>query len=526
MSEMDVGLSELPDGWVCTTLGEIIEPSKERANPQEIEDVPYISLEHIEKDTGNLLGCGCSSEVKSTKTKFKRGDLLYGKLRPYLNKVYLSDFEGICSTDILVFPKNDLHSNEFLLYRLLCPDFVNYASHNVSGVNLPRVNFQTLAQFKIPLPPLPEQHRIVAKIEELFTKLDAGIDALHKVGAQLKRYRQTVLKAAFEGKLTEAWRAEYQDEIEPASVLLARVLKERRERWEAEQLELMKAKGKIPKDDKWKTKYKEPAAPDTSGFIELATGWTWVKLEQVTHLVTKGSSPRWQGFDYVDDGITFLRSQNVGWGMLDLSNVAYLPETFNEKEKKSILKEGDVLLNLVGASIGRVAIASDELEGANMNQAVALIRLVKDGLDNRFLMNYLISPNAQSTIHGKKVDVARANLSLTDVSEFATPLPSPHEQQAIVSEIERRLSVADEVEKTVTTELKRAEQLRQSILRKAFSGKLVPQDPNDEPASLLLERIRAENRSAFQHTTQTNGIYQSNSPYIRGKKIWSKYRKR
>ena len=223
MSKSEAGLSELPDGWGWTTLGEIIEPSKERANPHEIEHVPYISLEHIEKDTGKLIRCGCSSEVKSTKTKFKRGDLLYGKLRPYLNKVYLSDFEGICSTDILVFSKKEFYSNVFLFYRLLCPDFVNYASHNVSGVNLPRVNFQTLSQFKLLLPPLPEQHRIAAKIEELFTKLDAGIDALHKVGAQLKRYRQSVLKAAFEGKLTETWRAEHQDEIEPASTLLERV---------------------------------------------------------------------------------------------------------------------------------------------------------------------------------------------------------------------------------------------------------------------------------------------------------------
>ena len=97
----------------------------------------------------------------------------------------------------------------------------------------------------------------------------------------------------------------------------------------------------------------------------------------------------------------------------------------------------------------------------------------------------------------KKVDVARANLSLTDVSEFAVPLPPLSEQQAIVSEAESRLSVADEVEKTVTAELKRAEQLRQSILKKAFSGKLVPQDPNDEPANVLLERIKAEKP---QHT--------------------------
>ena len=156
------------------------------------------------------------------------------------------------------------------------------------------------------------------------------------------------------------------------------------------------------------------------------------------------------------------------------------------------------MLNLVGASIGRAAIASDELEEANMNQAVALIRLVKNGLHNNFLMNYLISPDAQSIIHGKKVDVARANLSLTDVSEFAAPLPPFSEQQAIVSEVESRLSVAAEVEKTITVELKRAEQLRQSILKKAFSGRLVSQDPNDEPASVLLERIKAEKAQHIQ----------------------------
>ena len=360
------------------------------------------------------------------------------------------------------------------------------------------VNATKLKKIILPIAPLPEQHRIVSKIEELSTKLDAGINELHKAQSQLKRYRQSVLKAAFEGKLTEAWRAEHQEEIEPASILLERILKERREKWETGQLEQMKAKGKIPKEDKWKAKYKEPIVPDMNELPELPEGWKWTKLGHVTDLITKGSSPRWQGFNYVDKGILFLRSQNVGWGGLNLSNIAYLPETFNKKERKSILETGDVLLNLVGASIGRAAIASDELEGANMNQAVALIRLVKDGLDNKFLMNYLISPDAQSTIHGKKVDVARANLSLTDVSEFAAPLPPLPEQQAIVTEVESRLSVADEVERIITVELKRAEQLRQSILKKAFSGELVPQDLNDEPASVLLERIKVQKEIVLQ----------------------------
>ena len=479
MSETDVGLSELPDGWMWLTVGSAI--TKVHLTGKKLKQKNYERAGKLPVIDQGLSFIGGYTNDEELKVECQLPVVIFGDHTKVFKYV---DFDFVAGADgIKVIRPQEMYYPKLFYYFAQATSLPEkgYARH-----------FQFLEKAQIPLPPLPEQHRIVAKIEERFTKLDAGIDALHKVQAQLKRYRQSVLKAAFEGKLTEAWRAEHQDEIKPASVLLERVLKERRRKWAAEQLEQMKAKGKEPKDEKWKAKYKEPAAPDTNGLIELPTGWKWVKLEQVTYLVTKGSSPRWQGFHYVDDGIAFLRSQNVGWGMLDLSNIAYLPETFNEKEKKSILREGDVLLNIVGASIGRVAIASDELEGANMNQAVSLIRLVKDGLDNRLLMNYLISPDAQSTIHGKKVDVARANLSLTDVSEFATPLPPLLEQQAIVSEVERCLSVADEVEKTVTTELKRAEQLRQSILKQAFSGGLVPQDPNDEPASVLLERIREE----------------------------------
>ena len=436
---------DFPKGWRWTTLGEIIEPSKERANPQGIEEIPYISLEHIEKDTGKLLGCGCSSEVKSTKTKFKRGDLLYGKLRPYLNKVYLSDFEGICSTDILVFPKNDLHSNAFLFYRLLCPDFVNYASHNVSGVNLPRVNFQTLAQFKIPFPPLPEQQRIVAKIEELFTKLDAGIDALHKVQAQLKRYRQSVLKAAFDGKLTEAWRAEHQDEIEPVS-------------------------------------------PDAS---DLPDGWVWTNLEDVSEL-----NPRIDKQSIDDDlEITFLPMKCVEelTGKIDLSET----KQFSEVKRKSYtpFRDGDILFAKVTPCMenGKIAIAHDLKNGIGFGSTeFHVVRSLEEQSTQFFFFYFIQQKFRQDAKRAMTSAVGLLRVPTDYMRKVLIPLPALAEQQAIVSEVGRRLSVADEVEKTVAAELKRAEQLRQSILKQAFSGGLVPQDSNDEPASVLLERIREE----------------------------------
>jgi type I restriction enzyme S subunit len=214
------------------------------------------------------------------------------------------------------------------------------------------------------------------------------------------------------------------------------------------------------------------------------------KIGEVADLVTKGSSPNWQGFTYTDSGVVFVRSQNVGWGNLDLSDVAHLPPAFNEKERKSVLRTGDVLLNIVGASIGRAAVATPEIEGGNVNQAVAVIRLNQERMLPKYLMLNLLSPGTQAAIHAEKVDVARANVSLSDIKEFSVLFPSLAEQGTMVAEVERRLSVIDELETTVEANLKRADRLRQSVLSRAFEGKLVPQSSSDEPASLLLTRTR------------------------------------
>jgi len=194
-------LPELPEGWMWARIGDIMEPSDEKVDPMKTEKMPYIGLEHIEKDSGHLLSYGYSSQVRSTKTRFYSGDLLYGKLRPYLNKVYVPDFEGICSTDILVFPKSCYIPNKFLSYRFLCGDFVRYASRNVSGVQHPRVNFNTLAQFVVSLPSLPEQHKIVEEVERHFYITDEIEKVVEQSLKQAERLRQSILKRAFEGKL-------------------------------------------------------------------------------------------------------------------------------------------------------------------------------------------------------------------------------------------------------------------------------------------------------------------------------------
>jgi type I restriction enzyme, S subunit len=144
----------LPESWLVCKLADLAEFSKDKAAPDKLDaNTRYIGLEHIEKNTGSLLGYGTSAEVRSTKSRFNEGELLYGKLRPYLNKVHVAEFEGICSTDILVLRTLGGVQVKYLHYRLLSKDFVEYANKNVSGVQHPRVNAKTVSQFDVELPP-------------------------------------------------------------------------------------------------------------------------------------------------------------------------------------------------------------------------------------------------------------------------------------------------------------------------------------------------------------------------------------
>ena len=302
----------------------------------------------------------------------------------------------------------------------------------------------------MPLPPLPEQHRIVAKIEELFTKLDAGIDELHQAQSQLKRYRQSVLKAAFEGKLTEAWRAEHQDETQPVS----------------------------------------PIAGD------LPDGWVWTTLEGISEL-----NPRIDKQSIDDDlEVTFLPMKSVEAlsGKIDLSET----KRFSELKGKSYtpFHDGDILFAKVTPCMenGKIAIAHDLKNGIGFGSTeFHVIRLSEERSKQFFFFYFLQQKFRQEAKRAMTGAVGLLRVPTDYMRRVPIPLPPLSEQQAIVSEIESRLSVADTVEKTVTAELKRAEQLRQSILKKAFSGKLVPQDPNDEPASVLLERIKAQKEIVF-----------------------------
>src|SRR5262244_466575 len=265
------GKGGLPIGWERISLGEIVQPIRPRHDPQRYSDLPFIGMEHIEAHTMRLLGTVPAGTMMSSAVHFWPGDVLYGRLRPYLNKVYRPEFEGLCSAEFIVFPSIDHLAMKYLQYLLNSTSFVSFASHLNEG-DRPRVDFDQISSYPVPLPPLPEQHRIVAEIEKQFTRLDAGVAALERARVNLKRCRSSVLKAACEGRLVpteaELARAEGRN-YKPAKRLLACILKERRAKREANQLAKLQTQGKVPEGDKWKEKYQEPAAPNTTDLPEL-----------------------------------------------------------------------------------------------------------------------------------------------------------------------------------------------------------------------------------------------------------------
>lgn len=374
------------------------------------------------------------------------------------------------------------------------------AATDARGGAMSNISLGDVRSLQIPIPPVPEQRRIVAKIEELFSMLDAGVAALERVRANLKRYRASVLKAAVEGRLTDQWRAEHPD-TEPASVLLQRILRERRRRWEEEQLAKFAEKGRKPPKD-WQSKYKEPQPPDTSDLPELPEGWVWGSIDQLAehspNSITDGPfGSNLKTSHYTEAGPRVIRLQNVGEGIF-VDEEAHISQKHFETLRKHEVFPEDLVVATLGDRPPRACVVPEWLGPAIVKADVVRFRphrrLASVGYLNATLNAEPTKTRGAGIVHG----VGRPRLNLSELRQLPLPLPPLPEQAEIVAEVERRLSVVDEIEAEVEAGLKRAARLRQAILKRAFEGRLVPQDPEDEPASALLERIRAEREADQQ----------------------------
>jgi type I restriction enzyme, S subunit len=353
--------------------------------------------------------------------------------------------------------------------------------NKVSSAGQNTISQGTLERTQIPLPPLEEQHRIVAKVEELFSDLDAAVAMLERVKAKLKRYRAAVLKAAIEGKLTEEWRERHRD-TEPAASLLDRILEERRRRWEEAQLAKFKAADKEPPKN-WQAKYEEPVGPDTTALPTLPKGWCWVTLDQVAECLDHMRVPINKKERAKRQGVIPYYGANGLVGFID----DYLFD-----EPLILVVEDETF-------VGREKPFSYKITGkAWVNNHAHILRAANGmAIDflNQTLMFYPFTPLTTGTTGRRKL--TKNALMLAPIR-----LPPAHEQAQVGEEVARRLSIIEEIEAQVEANLKRATRLRQGILKRAFEGKLVPQDPTDEPADKLLERIRASRDGSTASTPQ------------------------
>jgi len=375
----------------------------------------------------------------------------------------------------------------------------------VNGTTRLKLTQGALKSIPIRLPPLREQERIVAAIETQFTRLDAAIVGLKGVQVKLKRYRAAVLKAAVEGTLTEVWRAGRPD-VEPAADLLGRILHERRAAWEqAESAKYAKA-GKTPPKG-WQAKYKEPAEPDTSELPGLPISWTQATVEQLllepasNGISVKGSS--------APPGIPALRLSAMSSSGFDYKDRRYIPISL-EAATSLAIHEGDYFVSRGNGSlhlVGRGTLAQEPSELIVYPDTMIRLRFIKLYPLRQFV-NVLWSTRWMRSQIEKKARTTAGiyKISQADINRFVLPLPPLAEQEQIVIEVERRLSVVADTEAQVAAELKRAERLRQSILARAFAGELVPQNPEDESASALLERLRAQRETPVARQDDAEAI--------------------
>jgi type I restriction enzyme S subunit len=327
-----------------------------------------------------------------------------------------------------------------------------------------------------------------------FSELDAGVASLKRARALLKRYRQAVLKAAVTGELTRDWRERHQGEIkETGADLLQRILKARRAAWEAAELKKLRAKGTRLSDDRWKQKYKEPERPDPTGLPDLPDGWVWATVDQLCVKVANGLSKKPTSSP---PGTPILRISAVRPMSVDLNDVRYYPRDTGENLNDYIVERGDLLFTRYNGSFELVGVCGAITTEKQVLHPDKLIRgqlVSQEMADPELLAAFLSAGASRLFIEGHiKTTAGQHGIAGHDIKKAPLPLPSINEQQAITSLLAETWTSSDQSEQSIEIELRRADRTRQSILKAAFAGKLVPQDPDDEPASGLLARIRAE----------------------------------
>jgi len=446
----------IPNGWVAANFEDAFENVS--VNGKKIKQKEYLEEGALPVvDQGAQLIGGYTNNHQS-RIKIKKPVIVFGdhtRCFKYINFDFAPGADGVK----VLLPQEGLDST-FLYYlcKILKLPNRGYSRH-----------YSFLKKSVLPVAPLNEQKRIVDKIEQLFSDLDEGEALLKTVQKQLATYRQSVLKAAVTGELTKDWREKNKKKLESGEKLLARILESRKKNWQG------------------RGQYKEEILANLEQMPEIPEGWVWCSLGQLTSFITSGSRG-WAEY-YSESGSYFFRSQNVTKAGLSMDDIAYVNPPQNSEGERTKLCADDLLVSITG-NPGNVAIIPELDADAYISQHVCLARPV-DVKTASYLEIIIRSWPIQKYFERVQYGLTKPGLNLTQVAECPIPLPSKAEQEEIITRIEDVFSKIDICEALCTAELSRSKTLRQSILKSAFSGKLVAQDSADEPASALLARIKS-----------------------------------
>lgn len=457
-TELDHELNHLPESWVLTSLKEIglifSGGTPSTAVPEYWNgDVVWVTPADLSGYNQKTIHKGGKSIsrlglAKSSAKLLPPGTILFSSRAP-IGYVAIAGRE-LCTNqgfkNLIPSPGID---NDFLYFFLKFSK--KQATNLASGTTFKEISATNFAKILIPVPPSAEQKRIVAKIEELFSRLDAGVDSLKKAQAQLKTYRQAVLKWAFEGKLTN------------------------------------------------------PCLMDK----ELPERWQKLILENIAEKVQIGPfGSQLHKEDYIENGIPLINPMHIHSGEIvpDYS-FSILPEK-RDSLPNYILQVGDIIMGRRG-EMGRCGLVQEKENGWFCGTGSLYIRPKKHQVSPKFLHFFLSSFEVKKYLEENAAGTTMANLNKKIIHNIPIHLPSLKEQTSIIAEIEKRLSVCDKLEESIAQSLKQAEALKQSILKKAFEGKLVPQNPDDEPASVLLGRIRSEREKPGAVAAKDSAIHRN-----------------
>jgi type I restriction enzyme S subunit len=436
----------------------------------------------------------------------RKDDILFSTVRTNLRRIARIEHHypnPVASTGFAILRAAEGVSSQFLLFQVLSEDFLEPLNALQSGTNYPAVHARDVFAQPILLPPTGEQERIVAKLAVALSGVERAATAARRAWERLRRYRTAVLHAAVTGDLTREWREgqwkNNKENYETGAVVLQRILAARLTHWEETELKRLIVTGKAPRDDRWKSRYREPAHPNTLDFPDLPETWAWASLEMVAE-IGSGISVSQNRIVNNPVELPYLRVANVLRGYLDFGEIKTI-RVEKDRVPDYVLRAGDILFNEGGDrdKLGRGWVWEGQIRECVYQNHVFRARLVDPLLLNPKLVSHWGNTFGQRFFlkHGTQT-TNLASINRKVLGRLPIPIAPIEEQTKILSEVDHRLSAADRLAASLEEQLKRAQLAHQSVLREAFAGRLVPQRPGEEPASALLERTRAAREAQKQ----------------------------